>query len=415
MGELASHPQAIGGAGPRKTTRIETGGIPMQIEPFFHSRPARGPEPDAPVVTEAASLDVQRRPRFPKDEGFQTEVRRRVAAYFKDTGRSERDCPRMYVKTMMILGWWAASYMLLVFVAASWWQALIAAVSLVLAMAAIGFSIQHDGGHQAYSRRSWINKLSAMSLDLIGASSYCWYWKHAVLHHTYPNITEADTDMNTGGIARLTPHQPRRWFHRWQHLYLWPLYGISAMRWHLYGDFKDVITGTIGDHRVPRPKGWDLAVFIGGKVASIGLLLVLPMFWHPWWVVLLFYTAVTCMLGVVLSVVFQLAHCVNEAEFPMPDSDTSRMDRPWAVHQVETTVDFARRSRVLTWLLGGLNFQIEHHLFPRVCHVHYPAIAPIVEATCNEFGVRYTAHTTFWGGIVSHYRWLWRMGHAERV
>jgi linoleoyl-CoA desaturase len=370
---------------------------------------------DASLKPKAAGAETQRRPRFPKDEGFQAEVRRRVDAYFKSSGRGERDSPRMYLKTAVILAWWAGSYVLLVFVAATWWQGLLAAVSLALAMATAGFSIQHDGGHQAYSRRSWVNKLAAMSLDLIGASSYLWYWKHAILHHTYPNVTEVDTDIATGGIARLSPHQPRHWLHRWQHLYMWPLYGISAMRWHLYGDSRDVVAGTIGPHRIPRPKGWDLMVFIAGKVASVGLLLVLPMFWHPWWVVLLFYTAVTCMMGVVLSVVFQLAHCVDEADFPMPDPDTLRMEHAWAVHQVETTVDFSRHSRLLCWLLGGLNFQIEHHLFPRVCHVHYPAIAPIVEATCKEFGVRYSCHATFWGGLVSHQRWLWRMGHPERA
>jgi linoleoyl-CoA desaturase len=191
---------------------------------------------------------------------------------------------------------------------------------------------------------------------------------------------------------------------------VWPLYAISAPRWHLYGDFKDLVTGRIGPHPVPRPQGRDLAVFWAGKVCSIGLLLVLPMFFHPVWVVLLSYLLVTGVLGLVLSVVFQLAHCVEEADFPLPDAATRRMGNAWAVHQAETTVDFARRSRVLSWYLGGLNFQIEHHLFPHVCHVHYPALSRIVEDTCREYGVRYTAHPTLWAGITSHARWLRRMG-----
>jgi len=141
-------------------------------------------------------------------------------------------------------------------------------------------------------------------------------------------------------------------------------------------------------------------------------LIVLPLLVHEWWVVLSFYLLVTGVMGVVLSVVFQLAHCVEEADFPEPAPGTMRMESSWAIHQVQTTADFARGSRVLSWLLGGLNFQIEHHLLPQVCHVHYPALSPIVEAVCKEYGVRYSSHPTMWAGIVSHYRWLRRMGQV---
>jgi linoleoyl-CoA desaturase len=137
------------------------------------------------------------------------------------------------------------------------------------------------------------------------------------------------------------------------------------------------------------------------------------MFWHSAWVVILFYLLVTGIMGVVFSVVFQLAHCVEEADFPMAQPGTHRLNESWAVHQVETTVNFSRRSRVLSWLLGGLNFQIEHHLFPRVCHIHYPKLSAIVEQTCGEFGVRYFVHETFLAGVKSHFRWLRRMGMAR--
>jgi linoleoyl-CoA desaturase len=350
------------------------------------------------------------RPKFPKDAGFQAEVGRRVAAYFAATGRRERDSWSMYLKTAIILVWCATSYALLVFAAQTWWQAVPLAIVFACGLAAVGFSIQHDGGHQAYSRRRWVNKLAAYSLDLIGASSFLWHWKHHIFHHTYSNIAGQDTDIELGAIIRVSPHQPRRWFHRWQHWYLWPMYGLMAARWHLYGDFKEIATGWMGPHRIPRPKGWDLAVFWAGKLFSVGLMLALPMFFHPVWLVLLFYLLVTGVLGVVMSVVFQLAHCVEEADFPLPDATTRRMENPWAVHQAETTVDFARQSRVLSWYLGGLNFQIEHHLFPHVCHVHYPALSRIVEDTCREYGVRYAAHPTFWAGVLSHFRWLRRMG-----
>ena len=354
-----------------------------------------------------------RRPKFGSDEGFLTTLRRRVAEYFRSTGGRQRDCPQMYVKTAIILAWLAASYMLLVFVAAGWWQCLLLAVALGLAMAAVDFNIQHDAGHGAFSRFGWVNKPAALTLDLIGGSSYLWHWKHGVFHHTYVNIAGHDTDIDLGMLGPLSPYQKRWSFHRWQHFYLWAVYGLMAIRWHLYGDFRDVITGTVGTHRIPGPKGWDLVGFVGGKLAFLSLAFGIPMIWHPWRAVLLFYAVVTVVVGITLSVVFQLAHAVEEADFPMPDETTLRLPHSWAIHQTQTTVDFTRKSRVLAWLLGGLNFQIEHHLFPQICHVNYPALAPIVEQTCKEFGVKYAVHHTFRSGMASHYRWLRRMGAAD--
>ena len=349
------------------------------------------------------------RPKFDKDNGFLTEVRRRVNDFFERTRRRQRDCPQMYVKTAVIFTCLGLSYALLIFVAQSWWQAWLLALPLGLAMSAVGLNIQHDGAHHAYSRFPWVNKLMAMTMDLMGASSYFWHWKHDVFHHTYVNIDGHDTDIDVGAFARLSPHQKQRSFHRWQHFYMWLAYGLMTMRWQLWGDLRDFATGTVGEHKVPRPKGWQLAVFFGGKaVFFLGLLI--PLLVHPLWVVVLFYVTSSMVVGIVMSMVFQLAHCVGQADFPEPGQDSLRMHKPWAIHQVETTVDYARRSRVLGWFLGGLNFQIEHHLFPRICHVNYSAITGIVEETCRQFGVRYTEHKSVVSGLLSHFRWLRRMG-----
>jgi linoleoyl-CoA desaturase len=346
---------------------------------------------------------------------FQAELRRRVAEYFERTGRRERDCAQWYVKAAAILAVFAASYVALVFFAQTWWQGALIALVLALATAAVGLNIQHDGAHGAASSRAWINRLMACSLDLIGGSSYLWHLKHNVLHHTYVNVTGHDTDVDLGALGRLTPHQKRYPFHRWQHYYIWPLYGLMAVRWHLIGDFLDIARGRLGGRTIPRPRGWDLVVFIAGKAVFLMLAFGVPMLLHPWWVVLLFYLGVGLVLGIVLSVVFQLAHAVEEAEFPIPQGteDAARIDNAWAIHQVESTVDFARRSRLATYLLGGLNLQVEHHLLPRISHVHYRAIAPVVEQTCRDLGVRYNEHPTIAAGIASHFRWLREMGGAE--
>jgi linoleoyl-CoA desaturase len=356
------------------------------------------------------SLEIPARLTFGKDDEFNHEVRRRVDQYLASVRRKPRDCLRMYFKTAVILGWLAASYTLLVFVATSWWLALPLVVSLGLAMAAVGFNIQHDGGHQAYSDRPWINRLMASSLDLLGGSSYFWARKHNVLHHNYANITGHDDDIDLGILGRLSPHQRRLPLHKFQHYYLWALYGFLPMKWQLYDDFRDLAIGRVGGRRFARPKGWDLAVFLGGKTLFFSLALAVPLFFHPLWAVLLFYLAASLVQGTTLSVVFQLAHCVEEAAFPLPRPDTGRMPTGWAAHQVESTVDFARRNRLLTWYIGALNFQIEHHLFPRICHVHYAALSPLVEKTCREFGLKYSAHETFRAGLASHFRWLRQMG-----
>ncbi len=356
--------------------------------------------------------ELRARLKFEKDDRFQIELRRRVDEFCRSTGRRQRDCPQMYLKTAILLASLITSYTLLVFVAQTWWQALPLALWLGLTTAGIGFNIQHDGGHQAYSDHRWVNQLMAMSLDLIGGSSYLWHWKHAVLHHTYANIADHDTDIDWGGLGRVTPHQKRFKLHRFQQFYLWPFYGLISIKWHLHDDFLELFTGRIKAHHIPRPKGWNLAIFFLGKTVFVIFAFVIPLMFHPWWVALAFYALTEFVLGMSMSVVFLLAHMVEEAAFPLPHAETGRIANSWAIHQVETTVDFSRNSRVAAWLFGGLNFQIEHHLFPRMCHVNYPAISKIVESTCREFGVRFGDHETFVSGVTSHFRWLRRMGSA---
>ncbi len=347
--------------------------------------------------------------RFAGDAGFHREVKRRVSEYFRETGLSPRDSLRMYLKTATILLWFGASYALLVFLAATWWQAALLSCSLALAMGGIGFSIQHDANHGAYSRSAVVNRLMGLTLDMLGASSYIWHWKHNIFHHTYTNVSGADNDIEVRPFARLAPAQTRYRIHRLQQFYLWVLYGFLVPQW-LVEDVKQVALARIAGNAFPRPRGWKLVQLIGGKALFFGLAFLLPVLFHPWWVVLLFYMTTSFMVGVVLSVVFQLAHCVEEADFPEPAPEARRLSSAWAVHQVQTTVDFARGNRLLTWYLGGLNFQIEHHLFPRICHVHYPRISVIVEATCAEYGIRYAAHEGIGGAVSSHWRWLRRMG-----
>ena len=365
---------------------------------------------DAPITTTASVI-----PKFERHDEFFLALKRRVDQYFKDVGKSPRDCWQMYVKTFVILSWFFGTYAFLVFGPVSWWTVIPASISLGLAMSAIGFSIQHDGSHRGYSKYSFVNRLAAVSLDMLGGSSYYWARKHNVIHHTYPNITGHDDDIELGILGRLSPHQKHLGIHRLQHFYLWFLYGFIAIKWQFYDDFRDLWRGRIGVHSVVRPRGQELAIFIVGKLFFLTMGVIVPLMLHSWWEVLGVYLCVSFFQGVMLSVVFQLAHCVEEAAFPMPEEDTGRMASSFAIHQIETTVDFAPENRVLSWYVGGLNYQIEHHLFPQICNIHYRAIAPLVRETCQEFGVRYNMHPSFAAGIASHYSWLRRMGVANGV
>jgi linoleoyl-CoA desaturase len=320
--------------------------------------------------------------------------------------------PGWYRKAAIILSTFAVSYVLLVFVASAWWQAVPLTLVLALSVVGIGFNIMHDGGHGAVSRHRVINRLMAHTLDMAGGSSYLWHWKHGVLHHNYANITGHDMDVALGSLARLTPHQPRFAHQRWQHWYVWGLYGLLAIKWQLYDDFKVLLTGRIGPHRRPRPRGAALGMLVAGKLVFVTLAFVIPLLLHSIWVFALFYLLFAVVLGFVLSVVFQLAHIVEEADFPDVPASARSVDNAWAVHQVQATVNFCHDNRVVTWLLGGLNYQIEHHLFPEVSHCNYPGLSEIVRATCREFGIAYQEHASFWSGLRSHVRWLRQMGTA---
>jgi linoleoyl-CoA desaturase len=356
---------------------------------------------------------MEARLKFSRDRSFQQELQARVERYLAATGRSRHGAAPLYLKTILLFLWAGASYAGLV-TAAHAWQALPFAVSLGLAVAALGFNVGHDGNHGAASPSKALNRALGWTFDLLGGSSYIWRFKHNVLHHSYPNVDGLDDDIDLGALCRMSRHQPHRPYHRLQHLYMWALYCLIIPKWNLYDDFVALARGHIGGHPFPRPRGADLALLVSGKIAFFSLAFVLPSFFHPFPRVLLFYGIVSAVQGLVLSVVFQLAHSIEETEsFSLRDAGAA-LDREWAVHQIETTADFGRHNRLLTWYVGGLNHQVEHHLFPRISHVHLPGIAKIVEELCRERGVRYRAHPTMWGAVLSHHRWMRSLGAVPR-
>lgn len=245
---------------------------------------------------------------------FYADLKARVRAHLAEPGRQERAQRRMYVKTAIILAWTVASWALLVFAAATWWQAALLVVSLGLALAGIGFNVTHDANHGSYSTNRGFNRAMRWSLDVMGASSYVWRIKHNVAHHTFTNISGADSDIEQLPLARLAPDQRRRWFHRYQHVYIWPLYGLFAVKWHTVGDVGLLLRGRVGETPLPWPRRRELAGLVLGKIAFVSWSVVIPLLLHPAWEVAVAFLATSFVLAATLAVVFQLAHCLEEAE-----------------------------------------------------------------------------------------------------
>jgi len=355
---------------------------------------------------------AETRVRFAPAGAFHAEVKQRVEEHFRRTGRSTRGGWAMGLKTAAMLGWLAGSYLVLLLVPVAGWAAALLAISIGLAIAGVGFDVMHDANHGSLSARPWVNRALAWSLDLIGGSSWLWRHKHNVLHHTWPNVAGMDTDGDAGPVLRLTPQQPRRRFHRLQHLYAWALYGVFALKWWIYDDLHELIVGRIVGHPFPRPRGWALVGMLGGKALFLTWAFVLPAILHPTPWLLPLWLLATATAGIVLAAVFQLAHCVGEVAHPGPGNGEP-LPTDWAELQVQTAADFAPRSRLLSWYLGGLNFQVEHHLFPAICHVHYRDLAPIVERACRAHGLAYRCQPTLRAALAANHRWLRLLGSGE--
>ena len=318
----------------------------------------------------------------------------------------------LYAKAPIAIGLVAASWAVLVFVRPGWAGVALSLAGIGLGVTLVAFCVQHDANHGSYFRRRGGNHLVGWTSDLVlGISSYAWRVKHNVAHHTYTNVDGYDDDIAQVPFARLAPSQPTRTWYRFQHVYMWALYSLMALRWQLFGDALYFRRGSIGMSPLRFPEGWSRAGLLLGKAFFLTWALAVPMLVYPWWQVVAAFVGLSMAMSVVMAVTFQLAHVVEEASFASAQ-DLGADARTWAAHQVETTVDFCPRNKVLTWGLGGLNFQIEHHLFPRLPHTLYPLIAPIVERHCVRHGVRYTTQPSLRAALGSHFRYLRELGRA---
>jgi linoleoyl-CoA desaturase len=365
------------------------------------------------VVAEVANPKSRSQPRklsFDNGGDFIRQTRREVEEYLSVARVRTRGRIELYAKGAIAFILLVVSWATLVPGHPRLSLGVIAFGGLIVGTSLIAFCVMHDANHGAYFRSRRFNHLMGWTADaLLGLSSYAWRVKHNVAHHTYTNVDGYDADITQMPFARLMPVQaPRRWY-RFQHYYIWALYCVMGLRWQTVGDLAAFARGSIGTSALRFPRRWDLVGFMGGKAIFITWAIVVPLLFYPWWVVLGAYLAYSMVVSLIMAVTFQLAHCVEEAAFASPQDLTTER-RLWAVHEVETTVNFCARNRILTWLVGGLNYQIEHHLFPRIPHTHYPRIAEIVERNAELHGVRYVAQGSLRAAVRSHFRHLRAMG-----
>jgi linoleoyl-CoA desaturase len=351
---------------------------------------------------------------FTKNLGFRKELNKRVDAYFATTGIPPRDNTAMYLKTVTIFAWVIAAWTFALFGPPIWWLKIISCMLLGAGFAGIGFSVGHDANHGGYSSKKWVNSLLGMTYDfIIGASSYLWRFRHNYLHHTYTNILGYDVEVHGDGVVRMTPHAKYCWYHRFQHLFIVFLYAMIPIYWSISDVRAILFRDRYGDYPLPNPKAIDLLVLFGGKVVWLCWFIGIPLaLGYPPIQVLAGCLIAYMTYGVLICHVFMLAHVLEPAEFIQPSND-NRIEDEWAIFQVRTTVDFAPKNPFLNWYLGGLNYQVVHHLFPHVCHIHYPNIAPILAEVCEEFDVKYTVYPTFYQALADNYRWLKMLGNQK--
>lgn len=354
--------------------------------------------------------------RFEKSGvNFLSVLRKKVNTYFAENKISPFGNRELYLKTVILAGLLLVNYVFQVSgLLSNVWLLGISYLVQGILFALIGFNVMHDGSHFCYSGNSRINTIMANSLNFLGGISLFWYQKHVVNHHTYTNLEGVDDDIDLKPFLRVHQGQQYHWIHRFQAFYAMALYSLTYLFWIYYRDFKKYFTGQVAEEtELQDLKMKDHLIFWTTKLGHAALFIGLPSLLVGPFQAILGYLLLGLSCGITLAIVFQLAHIVEGTDFPeKSDAQTYDIDTEWSLHQIRTTVNFNTRSKVLGWLLGGLNFQMVHHLFPRVSHVHYPAIHKIVCETCREHNISFVEFHSFRQAIYSHFRHLHQMGQA---
>ena len=350
---------------------------------------------------------------------FISVLRKRVKDYFDTRQKSTYGNTNMVLKTLFMFSLYFLPYAFMISgVITNPWIIFLMWVLMGLGTSGIGLSVMHDANHGSYSKNKWVNKYMSYVMNMIGASSFNWKIQHNVLHHSFTNIEGMDEDIDPGKLMRLSPHAKRYKVHRLQHIYGWFLYGMMTFLWLTTKDFRQLYRykkmGLLKTSK--RSFSSVLAELVVSKIAYYAYALVIPLIFVPvpWWQILIGFFVMHYITGLSLGLIFQPAHVMPTSEYPLPD-DEGNIENNWAVHQLFTTTNFSPKSRLFSWFIGGLNYQIEHHLFPNICHVHYKRLSKIVKETTKEFNLPYYSQKNFVLALVNHGKMLRNLGKHDTI
>jgi linoleoyl-CoA desaturase len=346
-----------------------------------------------------------------KSNSFHQTLKGEVEQYFLSRGIRKTGNWRLYSKSAILIPLVIAIYISLLFFHLTALVAIPLCFLMGFALSSIGFNIMHDACHGSYSRRSWVNDLMGLSLNSLGGNAFIWKMKHNIIHHTYTNVDGIDDDIAKSPLMRHCSTQKWVRAHRFQHFYMVFLYAISSIAWVFIMDFNKYFKQKIHHTDLQKMSAKEHMIFWASKLLYLLFYIAIPIVLVGWQYWLIGFLCMHIALGLTLSMVFQLAHVVEDAGFVhVEENSPQKIDEEWAIHQVKTTANFAPRNWFINWFVGGLNYQIEHHLFPRISHVHYPKIAAIVKSKCREFDIQYNEFPTMRSAVASHFRTMKELG-----
>ena len=344
-------------------------------------------------------------------------IRKRVNDYFEKNNIKKTGNARLHFKTIFVFCLYFIPFILILANILPIWAVLVSYLIMGLGNSGIGLCVMHDANHGSYSKRKWVNTLMEYSMNMIGASSFTWKIQHNVLHHSYTNIYELDEDIDDKPFLRLSPEGKLKWYHKFQHYYAPLLYSLATLSWVTQKDFKQLInynkSGMTERCGFNPTREWFIMLF--SKTFYYFYMLILPILLGiPIWVAILGFVLMHMVSGLVITTIFQLAHVVEGPEHSDIPHD-GKMDNTWAIHQLKSTANFACSNKIITFLVGGLNFQIEHHLFPTISHIHYEKISKIVKKTAEEFNLPYYEYSKFHEAVASHIKILRLLGQGKAL
>jgi linoleoyl-CoA desaturase len=346
-----------------------------------------------------------------KNKAFFNALKANVDAYFQQQNISPTGNWELYTKSLVLIPSAIFLYLLLLTVSMPIVLALVLCALLGFILASIGFNVMHDACHGSYSKRKWVNEIMGLSLNALGGNAFIWKFKHNIIHHTYTNVDGVDDDIAKSPLMRQCTSQKWVPAHRFQHIYVVLVYAISSFAWVAMMDFNKYFQQKVFTTPLQKMSVKEHIIFWLSKVLYVVFYVAIPVKmvgWEAWGIG---FACMQITMGLTLALIFQLAHVVEHVEFEAAAGlDHKLIENEWAIHQIKTTANFAPKNKFVNWYVGGLNYQVEHHLFPKVSHVHYPALSSIVEKTCKEFNLTYNTFPTFTSSLASHFRMMKQLG-----